>query len=203
MRPLLIILLSGISWAHALAEERPGVTPGRDVDVTYTVRAKGHDDVQKTTHLAYSVAVRGFRIDDEQQPGYVLMEPRDGGMRLVSDAHKAVVALPREMSSGSLWDPAARFTRVRSDTVAGIACTEWRITMPPPKKGEMPSEPQDICLSADGVALRFNDMMESRVATKVDFAAQDAGRFRVPATYRAMSLEEAQRLEQKENAKPY
>jgi hypothetical protein len=203
MRPALIILLAGIAWAPALAEERPSVAPGRDVDVTYAVRANGHDDVQKTTHLAYSVAAHGFRIDEEKQPGYILMEPRDGGMRLVSDAHKAVVALPREMSSGSLWDPAARLTRVRSDTVAGIACTEWRVAMPPPKKGEMPSEPQDVCLSADGVALRFNDMMESRVATKVDFAPQDASRFRVPAAYRAMSMQDAQRLEQQENAKPH
>jgi hypothetical protein len=197
MRSLVLVLLGCLAAQSAAAQERPRVTPERDVDVTYAVRAKGHDDVQKTTRMAYSTAAAGFRIDDAEQPGFMLMEPRDGTMRVVSDKQKAVVALPREMSSGGLWDPAVRFTRLGTATVAGIACTEWRTTLPPPKKGELVSEPQDICLSADGVALRFTDIVETRLATAVIFAPQDASRFRAPAGYRAMSLADAQKLESK------
>jgi hypothetical protein len=202
MRCLALALLGGLVIMPAEAQERPRILPERDVDVTYAVRGTGHDEVQKISRLAYSVAARGFRIDEEQQPGFILMEPRDGTMRVVSDARKAVVALPRELTSGGLWDPAVRFTRLRTSTVAGIACTEWRIATPVAKHGALPTEPQEICLSADGVALSFHDAMESRIATVVTFAPLDANRFRVPAGYRAMTMAEAQRLEKREGAAP-
>src|SRR4051812_15273428 len=102
MRRLLLVLLAIAAATPAHAQEKPRVTPNRDVDVAYAIRQPGHEEVQKTSHLAYSSAARFFRIEEQQQPGFILMEPRDGTMRVVSDAHKAFVALPREMASGGL-----------------------------------------------------------------------------------------------------
>ena len=171
----------------AQAQERPKVLPDRDVTVTY----RGEAQVER---VSYSASERVFRRTHDGEPGYVLMNTRDGTMRLVSEKHRATVLMQGELAAGPFpWSPAMRFHRIGQDTVAGLPCTDWQMSVE--AQGGVPgSEQGRVCLTADGVLLRFSFGEGGDVASEVVYGPQDPAGFRVTAGYHTLSQREAMLL---------
>jgi hypothetical protein len=72
---------------------------------------------------------------------------------------------------------AAEAVRRGTDTVAGLACTEWDMT-------DAAGEPAQVCLTDDGVLLRARTGGRTLLSAEtVQYGALDADLFVVPAAY--------------------
>lgn len=185
-----ILLFATIACAalSAQAQERPKVLPDRDVTVIY--RSDAHVE-----RVSYSASQRVFRRSHDDEPGFMLMDTRDGTMRLVSGKHRATVLMQGEFAEGPFpWSPVMRFHRIGQDILAGLPCTDWQMSVEA-KSGTPAPEQGRVCLTADGVLLRFSFGESVEVASKVTYGSQDPAAFRVPAGYRTLSQREAMLLQ--------
>jgi hypothetical protein len=201
---LALVLLA----APAFAQERPQMVPQRDVVVTYARETMG---AARTEETAFSTASQVFRTVSWEGPpgarpasaadGFMLSSLRERRVEMVVPERRILVAYPAVAIESAYWNPALRARRLGNDTVAGIGCTEWRLTHPtrgrPPTSGSGEWIPDQIaCISAEGVLLRLKDedgAVRLR-AVSVTFAPQDQAQFRPPAGYRRVSFQEAARM---------
>ncbi|MCS6891139.1 MAG: DUF4412 domain-containing protein [Rhodovarius sp.] len=166
----------------AMAEERPPhLWPLRDVRVEYRMSAAG-----EVRRLVLSWLAERRLTRTETAEGYAVMDHRAGRGFLALPGERTVVeiTLPAGTAGGLLRPPPeARFTRLGSARIAGLACTRWRV--------EEPGGARELCLTADGVALRAAGGRGSAAAVleaeRVDYAAQDPARFDRPAGFRSLT----------------
>ncbi|MFT8243662.1 hypothetical protein [Roseomonas sp. BN140053] len=188
MRRLLIPALLASPLA-ALAQDRPLLEPQRDVAVTYRLLGEGAPSQQ--IGWSWLAAERILRSDMPDGSGYALNDRNTGSLRVVMEARRTVVTMPRNAlpTPGMQASPTARFTQAGTATVAGQPCTNWRI--------QDQGTAVVSCFTADGVLLRTEGANNGRTAgleaVSVSYAAQDAARFHAPAGYRAVSLPEGAR----------
>ena len=181
--PALLALLLPV--AAAAAPERPALFPSRDVTVTYQVHASGTDVREATAQIAAGGA--HVRIEAPQMAGAMLLDRGANSMTMVlSGLHMySVVAGRGHMVDEFLMDPRLRFTRAGAGSVAGLPCTDWRVSSP---RGEGTG-----CVTADGVLLRFDGQDErgraaSLLATGVRYGAIPPGSFQPPPGFSEVTL---------------
>ena len=181
------IMMAAIASTLALpaaAQDRPPLTPTRDVSVTY--RAEGGGPNSGEMRLSWLNAEKKMRMDLPGGAGWSLTDMRSGQVVMVMEAQRMVMELPRDPSSANPAQPSptARFTRGGTETVLGHRCTVWRY-----EDGEHRGE---ACVTAEGIMLRSQASSGghrgSMTATEVAFGPQDPARFRVPAGYRSMQM---------------
>jgi hypothetical protein len=168
--------------AAAAAQTAPQVTPTRDVTVTYRVTGAGPVQSMRWSWL---MSEQLLRMDVEGNPGWLLINLRDESALVVMDQQRMAMRVPREqaaMLGPNAMREQARFTRLGTATVAGIACTTWRV--------ESPQGDGEACITEDGVLLRGRGRQGQGdlEATEVRYGGVDARRFRLPEGTRVMDL---------------
>jgi len=161
----------------ALAQDRPSLTPARDVAVTYRVAAEGQEG---EVRMAWLAAQNLLRMDLPGGQGWMLVNLRDGSGFLAMEPMRALMALPPGASAHERLSasPNARFAREGEDRVAGTPCTNWRV--------EDQGEGGRLCITADGVVLRADGTRRTgrMEAVAVAYGPQDPQRFRRPEGFR-------------------
>ena len=179
---LLVIALAG----PALAQDRPPITPTRDVSVTYRVSGQGQSAEMRMSWLA---ARNMLRVDlPGGVMGWMLVDQRAGTGVMIMDAQRMVMDLPAGQIPRAAMGAAAnaRFTREGPGRFANLDCTQWRT--------EDQGETARVCLTAEGVLLRAESIGGQSAgggvleATAVAFGAQDPARFQRPAGYQTFQM---------------
>lgn len=136
------MLLAG----EAAAADRPPAMPAHDASVTYRVEPAGHP--AQVVHVYFGAEGRLLRIDGPAGAGDTIVDRKTGVLTVVMNAQRAYMEIP---SRGPVSDPFLlsddmAFTRAgTTETIAGVPCTDWRMTSP---KG-----PSTACVTADGLLL--------------------------------------------------
>ena len=172
------LLLVPLLATPALAQDKPTITPQRDVDVTYAIASPVPGSAPLNQRMRWSVGSGRLRVDPPAQDMYMVVDYRARRMMVVRPADRAVLdldaagpGLPGAPSDG-------KFARQASQTIAGLACTDWQTL-------DAAGVPAVICLTADGVMLRASrDGQILLLATRVSYAPQEADAFDMPAGYR-------------------
>ncbi|WP_431282591.1 DUF4412 domain-containing protein [Humitalea sp. 24SJ18S-53] len=171
-----------IAATPALAQDRPpALQPTRDVAVSYRA---GNQNVR----MSWQAAEGRMRMDMPGQGGAMIVDTRGQSALMLME--------PQRMAMRMAFDPATlpvnpmapsadtRFTREGTATVAGLTCTNWRMTNP--------NGTGTGCITTDGVLLRGTGStargQETIEATEVRYGAQDAALFRAPEGYRVMDM---------------
>lgn len=176
----LLLLLAG----PALAQDRPPITPNRDVAVTYRVSGEGQPSGEM--RMSWLAARNLMRMDMPGGQGWMVMDLTAGTAFVAMDAQRMLMDVPANSAPGRMTpNPNARFTREGPARIANTDCVNWRM--------EEPGQAARICLTRDGVMLRTESLGGSgggavMEATAVSFGPQDAGRFQRPAGYQSLQL---------------
>jgi hypothetical protein len=174
-RLVVLLLVAAVpAWA-----ETPVSRPTRDVDVHYAMAA----GLQQ--RMRWDVAKQLLRVDPPGNGPYMIIDYRNGRMSLVHPDQHVVIdvtgsaPLPTPDSGDGQWE------RGTTDTVAGLACTEW-LTQ------DTTGRPVALCLTPDGVLLRARAATGVLVqADKVDYVAADPAAFQIPADYQVQHMDAA------------
>lgn len=169
-----------VAGSAAWAQDRPPLSPTRDVTINYKVLGRGGGQPVTISHAAGSSMMR---VESPEMGGFSLVDRTSGRATVIMTQMRMYM----EVGAGQMPGPSltpdqdARFTRKGTDTVAGIACTVWEIGT---RHGDATS-----CITADGAMLRMRtnagDGME---AVKVTFAPIPHEQFAVPAGYQKMDM---------------
>ena len=186
--PLLSGLALALAMSAASAEDRPPAMPTRDVVVTYKVdRPPPFTDT-----VAWLVAEGRIRTEGVNRRDRVahLIDTRGNKVVVVLDKDREYTdfgPLAAAMTMDYVFArPGLTLTEEGSDTIAGEACTVWRID---PAGIDDPDSARHACITADGVPLRLVDGCGAAAttrytATRVVYGPQDPARFRPPADYK-------------------
>lgn len=186
LRFALAALLPGLP---AMAQERPAITPSRDVSVTYRASGPGGNAGQNVEMRTAWLAARSLlRVDMPGGLGWMLVDQRAGTGVIIMEAQRMVMDLPAGQIPQSMMGvgSSARFTREGTARFANLDCTQWRV--------EDQGETGRVCLTSDGVMLRAEAISGQAAgrgtleATAVAFGAQDPGRFQRPAGYQSFQM---------------
>ncbi|HZF76909.1 MAG TPA: hypothetical protein VE033_13870 [Acetobacteraceae bacterium] len=191
MKLSLIAALGLLATFPAAAQDRPPAMPTRDVAVTYKVE----DSPPTVDSVAWLAAEGRIRMEGRAltQRMVHLIDTRGGGVTVVSERDRNYHELGRvaEVMTQDhvLVRPNVKLAREGADTVAGVACTVWRIEAP----DAAPEDARRACITADGVPLRLvegtgSDANTIYLATRVTYGPQDPARFRVPAGYAPLEV---------------
>jgi hypothetical protein len=172
--PLVLVLVLA---TPALAQEKPAITPQRDVDVTYAIAAPAAGAALLSQRMRWSVASGRLRVDPPAQDMYMVVDYRSRRMMVVRPSDRAVL----EMDASGPGLPGApsdgQFARQDTLNVAGLACTNWQTL-------DAGGVPAVICLTADGVMLRATRQGQLLLeATSVSYGPQGSATFDLPAGY--------------------
>lgn len=168
--------------APAAAQERPPLTPTRDVAVTYRVTGPAAQQGAPAIVVAWNAAAQLMRSEVPGM-GWMVMDLRQGRGFMVMEQMRAILDIPAgQMMQLPGHSPTATFRKEGTATVAGLPCTLWRV-----QDGASQGR---SCITADGVMLRAEGSHQGQSggmeATSVTFTPQDAARFQRPQGYQAM-----------------
>lgn len=159
----------------AWAQDRPPTAPTRDVDVLYRANTGGRSVEQRSR---FAVSAGKVRIDTPSPGLYVIVDRGSQHMDMVSEGDHSVLELPYDPAHtvGGVA-PDRAYERLGTDTIAGVACTEWRTA---DKQGR----PVAVCMTGDGVLLRARAGATVLVqALRVAYGPIDPAVFAIPAGY--------------------
>jgi hypothetical protein len=150
----------------------PAARPLRDVDVTYKVPVPDGKDTTLRQRFRWSVAAQTQRVDLPGSGSWMVLDFARHRMQVVHDEAHEVMDVPAPPEAG-----VPGYTRAGDDTVAGLACTQWRTV-------DTRGDETLACYTPDGVLLRATSggkvMME---AVSVSYAAQAPAVFQPPSGY--------------------
>lgn len=184
--PLAAILLSLTASLPASAQDRPQLTPTRDVSVTY--RTSGQDGgAGQEMQMSWLTARGLLRVDLPRGQGWLVTDTRGSSGFMVAEAQRMVMDIPagHHPAAGAVLRESARYVREGNDRVAGLACTVWRI------EGE--GDTNRACVTADGVMLRAATAGSRQgqgvlEAISVRQGPQDPARFERPAGFQTFQV---------------
>jgi hypothetical protein len=182
--PVLATLALGLP---AAAQDRPPLSPTRDVSVAYRIEAPGAPaGAPMEMRLSWLGSEGRMRMDMPGGQGWTVTDTRSGEVFMVQDAARMVMQMPRDPARPNpvAPPPDMRFTRGGTETILGLRCTVWTVQG---NDGQGES-----CVTDDGVMLRSRGtaagQVGSMVATQVNYGPQDPARFRVPQGYQTMQM---------------
>lgn len=174
-RPTLALIILAGAGMPARADERPSMSPSRDVAITYRMLSQRPGEL----HMSVQASTGLTRVQRTGQRGYVVVDRKANVMTLVMDDKKIymVVPIPAGQKRSPELDPTARFTRKGTDIVSGSTCTIWDYA------GEQATG--TACITDDGVMLRVQDAASKSgmEAAEVVYAPQPDADFRPPAGF--------------------
>lgn len=166
--------------ALALAEDRPLMTPTRDVAITYRVLGPR----QGTLHMSIQAGSGLTRVESPNRPGYAIVDRKTLRMTVVMPEQRVFLEVPSPPGQQSApdLDPTAKFTRHGTDTVAGVSCTVWDFTAA--------NGAGSMCVTEDGAMLRAqNSSGKGGIeATEVSYAALKDADFHPPADFTQQAM---------------
>jgi hypothetical protein len=127
-----------------------------------------------------------LRIEPVGQPAYSIMDRTAGRMIMVMTPQHAYMELPYDPKRVMAFDDRnATFTRLGSDTVAGIGCTTY--------EAKRPEHSGQVCLSDDGLMLRAKSDNPAQAggeleATRVSYGPQSPSLFAPPPDFQKMDM---------------
>jgi hypothetical protein len=174
LRPLvmtaLALLVSGIALR---AEERPTLSPTRDVDITYDV-ARAHQPKTRQ-RVRWLAAEHRERIDGPDK-STTIFDRKAHEITLLNPKRRTFRTLQGSPRQAPEPGASVAFRRGDESVVAGLQCTDWTWTED--------VETHTVCTTADGVLLRLvvdgRTVMEAR---SVSYGPQAAELFQVPSNY--------------------
>jgi hypothetical protein len=156
------------------AEERPQLSPTRDVDITYKITQQRQRPI--TERVRWSASEHLERVDGPNKSTSIFDHNAhvDTLLNGASRTYRKLENAPRQLLEP---EPGAVLKRGNDAVVAGLPCTDWSWTED--------VEKHTVCVTADGVVLRLvidesKTVMEAR---SVRYAPQPAELFRVPPSY--------------------
>lgn len=189
MRGIVAALLA-LGPAAAAAQDRPVLSPTRDVDVVYMMvqaDAPGGPRVVEE-RMRWAAAAGKLRIDPPTRGLWVVMDTASRRIATVRDGERSVLEIESAQAAPvPLPQAGASFVRRGTDSVAGVRCTEWQTT-------DVTGAPTLACLTDDGVLLRASGAGRVLVeALHLTYAPQDPAVFRIPDDYRRIQPPPVQR----------
>lgn len=171
----------------AAAQDRPILRPTRDLAVVYQVQAAGPNGEAetRTVHMYWTSQGTRLRLETDGQPGFGLVDYTAGRMTMVMLSQKAYAeaTFDANHAPGLNIPPGAAIDRSGSDTVAGLACTEWTV------KG--PQGGGTACITNDGLVLRVRGpepgQPAAMQAVSVAYGPQPASLFTLPPGLRQVA----------------
>jgi hypothetical protein len=168
----------------ALAQDRPAITPTRDVSVAYRVAAQGPGNGAEM-RISWIAANSLMRVDMPGGQGFMVADMRGTSPGfMVMEAQRVIMDVPASQLPAASMQPSAsaRFTREGTARVANTDCTIWRM--------EDQGRSGRACLTADGVMLRAEgDGRQGQLeATSVTYGPQDPARFQRPSGYQTFQM---------------
>ena len=189
MRRTTLALMLAVA-TPAMAQDRPQLTPTRDVAVTYRMIGGGAPAAAPPGAPGSAITVswsaaQGLMRTDMPGMGYMVADQRAGRAFMVMEAMRAIMDVPfGQAMRQQLNSPTATFRREGTATVAGLACTIWSVQ-------DGPSQGRS-CITSEGVMLRAEGTHQGQTggmeATQVAFGPQDPARFQRPAGYQSMQM---------------
>lgn len=171
-RPALAFVILAGAAVPALAQERPSMTPTRDVAITYHMLSQRPGDL----HMSIQASTGLARVQGPNQRGYAIIDRKGKQMTLVMSEKQIymVMPIPAGQQRSPELDTTARFMRHGTDTVAGLTCTVWDYA------GEHATG--TACITDDGVMLRVQDgaTKHGMEAAEVRYAPQPDADFQPP-----------------------
>lgn len=173
----------------AAAQDHPAVMqPSRDVTVEYHVAGVMQGAAPRSDTIRMYFAEHGMklRIEPVGQPAYSIVDRSGARMIMVMAQQHAYMEVPYDPKRVMAFDDKdATFTRLGSDTVAGISCTVYAT-----KRQDHSGQ---VCLSDDGLMLRAKSDNPSQPggtleATRVTYGALAPSLFTPPADFQKMDL---------------
>lgn len=185
MRPSLLLIGLVIGASVAQAQDRPPMTPTRDVTITYKVLGQQAAQMNgRSVQISHGAGNGLMRIDTPEMGGYAIIDrtrKRSTMVMTPMQMYMEVDASQAPMGATAMPEENARFTRKGTETIAGQTCTLWDVTTP---KGD-----GSACITTDGAMLRYRTKAGDGVeATSVSYAAIPAANFTVPAGFRKMDM---------------
>ena len=187
MKPASLLVLLLALAGPAAAQERPTLTPARDVAVTYRVMAEGQPPGEM--RMAWLAQRRLMRMDMPGGQGWIVLDMGSGTAFMAMAAQRMILDMPANPIAARMAPSAeARFTREAPARIANTDCVNWRV--------EEQGQAARICLTADGVMLRSETLSRNATgpvpglleATQVSFGPQEASRFQRPSGYQNLQL---------------
>lgn len=178
-----LLLLSLMASPSALAQDRPALTPSRDVAVSYRVTNDGQPPSE--LRMSWLAARNLMRLDLPGGQGWIVLDKATNRAFMVTEAQRRIMDMPSSgVPTGLAPSPNARFTLEGRARVANTDCVNWRM--------EGQDQGARICMTSDGVMLRSESLDGPRSgvmeATTVTFAPQDGARFERPSGYQSLQL---------------
>ena len=182
MRRAVLVVLAALPFAaHAASAPEsapagaPRLMPTRDVAVVYRTE---QGDRTLEQRVRWSAAEQRMRIDPPAPGLFVLIDYAAHRMELVRERDRSVVEMAAPAAVPGLGAAASgAYERLGSETVAGLACTEWR-------SRDLQGGDTRICATEDGVVLKvWQGDRVLATASQVRYAPQEAALFRAPAGY--------------------
>ncbi|WP_158805168.1 MULTISPECIES: hypothetical protein [unclassified Acidisoma] len=129
----------------AAAQEYPSILPMRDATIVYDVQSTGSGALRVEADI--SAANQKLRLSEVGRPDYLLIDRGAEQVILVSPDKGMSFAVATGGFLHRQLDPGSNlhFSRAGTRSVAGIACTVWRI--------EGPHGAGDSCITNDGIIL--------------------------------------------------
>ena len=171
--------------SRAQAPDHPPYMPTRDVKVVYDVQPQGAPSPQRVT-VWFADNGGLMRIDSPNGQGETILDRDRKLLTVVMKQNQAYMQLAERESLRSpfLLDSSMQFARDGSGSVAGLACTRWKITA---QQGKATA-----CITPDGVVLSEAgvDSQGARgqlTARTVTYGALPAAAFLPPPGYKRVA----------------
>ncbi len=172
--------LAMLAALPAVGQERPLLRPSHDLAVVYRVQASGPNGEAETRTVRMYWTGQGtrMRLETEGQPGFALVDFTAGRMTMVMLPQKAYAeaTFDADHAPGLNIPPDSTITRGGSDTVAGVACTEWQVSGP--------QGGGTACITSEGLLLRVRGGQPGQAAAleavSVTYGPQPASLFTLP-----------------------
>ena len=174
--------------APAAADDHPPVMrPSRDVVVEYHVAGvTAGQHRSDTVRMYFTDHGMKLRIEPVGQPGYSIVDRSAARMVMVMTQQHIYMEVPYDPQRVMAFEGKdTTFTRVGTDTVAGIGCTVYDA-----KRSDRSGQ---VCLSDDGLLLRAKSDDPAQAgggleATSVTYGPQPASLFAPPPDFQKMDI---------------
>lgn len=157
----------------AQAQEKPLITPARDVDVTYDVT---RPDQQRTSKRVRWLVSEDLERVDSPDRSATIFDRRRNEIIVLNPASRTLVMLEGAPPQLPVPTTGETLKRVDSSIVAGLPCINWMWAVD--------AQIHTVCLTSDGVLLRLVvDGKTTLLARSVAYGPQKADLFEVPPSY--------------------